>query len=631
MLLPVTSTFRFLSLTAVTVLASATLLPTPQARQAPPAGRQDGWSGSITVNRSGSTAQTLDGGARVTSTATQRITYTVRNDGSAGYTATHDETMTLTNQGYTATIHITGHGSGDTLAGVDFLDPDLLAMRVLGINKQWDLVAGGGEMDLHWDVPNEDAFQGGLLPFGLELRMEDSDDVRPFHGAETLVSAPSTAKTMTGTDPSSNYYSYFWPTMMNQTVTYNLTRGPVDPTPRAVIHGPACGCLDADHPETTSLKFIATASRSGGEFTEFVVKSSGKMPEISVNEGGATASLELVGSKDTGEVTLTIQHVKDGRRYDAPPFKVAFCTVEKLDLDGNEHDLAFDLGGELTVNARGKAWLNGQEVSTEIEWELEKMNSPTTLKPDPDPARGETIKFVYENLPERNSDFGEKKLTGGIKKGSCDCKKNETLRTFYIDEDDGHPGTERVSNWFYYWRQTQAMVQSARGILNYEKVVTDPQDGNVILALYDPAAEKIIIGDLTIMPDGCKGEVDRATHAPTGRQSKGIDCFANTVRHELQHRADAILWWGTPRGPYTGAGNLLDNLDLDNVPNAVERGMPGCSQFNKRSCTDRPFEEVSDAEVNACWVGWQWPENSVNKEDWSCGNVSKQWRGKKCP
>lgn len=314
-----------------------------RAQQAPPAGRQDGWRGTIQVTRTGSTSETLSDGKRVTSTARQTINYTVRSDGSASYVASHDETMTITGE-YSATVHITGHGDGDTVAGVDFLDPDPIARRVLGINRQWDLVAGDGSIELFWDVPNEDAFQGGGRPFGLEFRMQDSREERELHGAEALVSAAPDAKTLNGASTSSNYYSVFWPTMMNQTVTYNLTRGPIDPTPKPVIHGPACGCLDSESPEKTPLKFIATSSRSGGEFTEFVVKSTGKMPEITTNDGGASASLELVGSKDTGQVTLTIQYVKDGRRYDAPPFTVEFCTVGKIELDDNERDLSFGKG-----------------------------------------------------------------------------------------------------------------------------------------------------------------------------------------------------------------------------------------------------------------------------------------------
>jgi hypothetical protein len=623
---------RWISVTILVGIAGIVLYPAPvtarRALQGPPPGPSDGWSGSIRVARSGSTTQTLDGGAVVTSSATQNISYTVRSDGSASFVASHNETMTVTNDGHTITIQITGNGNGDTVAGVAFLDPDPLARRVLGITRQWDVVAGDGSMRLFWDVPNEDAFQGGLLPFGLELRMQDSWEEKAFQGTDVLVSAPANAKSLSGSSSGSNYHSVFWPTMMNETITYSLTRGPVDQTPRVTIRGPECGCLDADNPGSTPLRFIATASRSGGEFSEFTVSASGKMPEIVDNQGGASASLELVGSKETGEATLTVEYVRNGRRFSAPPFKVQFCTIEKVELADNQRDLAFDLGGELTVNAKSKAWLNGQEATSDLEWQIEKIGTPTELKSDPDPARGEAIKFTYTNLPEQNAEFGEKTLTAAINKGPCSCTKEETIRAFYIDMDDGHPGTEPVPNWFYYWRQTRAMQNVAP--LRYDKVVSDPQDGSVILARYDLATGVIHMGDLIVHPMGCRGSVDPGTKAPTGRHAQGIDCFAETLRHEIQHRSDAIEWWGSPLGATTEL-NLLDDADFDNVPMSVESATPGCSSLSKRSCTDRPFADVTDAEIRAYYVGWRWPLNSVNREDWSCGDTSKQWRGRNCP
>ena len=135
---------RWLSLTALIGVAGIMLQPAPvaarRAQQAPPPGPSDGWSGSIQVTRSGSTTETLEGGIVVTSKAAQNISYTVRSDGSASYVVSHNETMTINNRGYMATVQITGNGNGDTVAGVAFLDPDPLARRVLGITQQWDVV-----------------------------------------------------------------------------------------------------------------------------------------------------------------------------------------------------------------------------------------------------------------------------------------------------------------------------------------------------------------------------------------------------------------------------------------------------------------------------------------------------------
>ncbi len=48
------------------------------------------------------------------------------------------------------------------------------------------------------------------------------------------------------------------------------------------------------------------------------------------------------------------------------------------------------------------------------------------------------------------------------------------------------------------------------------------------------------------------------------------------------------------------------------------------------TCQKRPFIDVSDAEIDAYEQGWTWPVGSVDREDWSCGDLSKQWSGKKC-
>lgn len=456
--------------TAVLLGHAGAASPRFAAQRAPESGPADGWRGTIHVTRHGSTAEQLSGGTHVSSRATEEITYTLRGDGSASYTATHDELMTLSREGISRDVHMTGHGSGDVVAGVAFLDPDPIAMRLLGIRRQWDLVAGDGTMQLLWDVPNDDIFGGALLPFGISGHMEDETEEQSFHGAEVLASAPPDANTLHGTDSSQAVYSYFWPTPMTQTVTYSLTRSPVDPTPRVTIHGPACGCLDADDPERTPLRFIATSSRAGGEFSEFTVTADGEMPDVRDNEGGASARLELVGSKQTGAVTLRVTYEKDGRRYEATPFRVEFCTVEPIELRDSEHDLSFDLDSTLTVDAKGKAWHDGREVSDSLDWEIERMGTPTTLRSNPDAAKGEHIQFVYEGLPEQNADFGPKKLTARVARGACRCQRRERIRAFFPDVGDDHPGAVRSPNWYYYWKQTKA-AGAAGSMLRCQSII----------------------------------------------------------------------------------------------------------------------------------------------------------------
>jgi hypothetical protein len=196
----------------------------------------------------------------------------------------------------------------------------------------------------------------------------------------------------------------------------------------------------------------------------------------------------------------------------------------------------------------------------------------------------------------------------------------------------------------------------ARPMLEYSQNVSDPNMPGQAIARYDQQSQKILISDAVFGAKACRGEVDEH-RVPTGRQDEGIDCFGNTVRHELQHRTDAITWWGGPGGPY--AVNLLEwfleDWDHDQVPNTVEESLAECKpgewtsapidlakvltmqdeliERGKRTwftCKQRPFGDASDAEINAYRQGWTFPVGSVDSEDWSCGELSKQWSGKKC-
>lgn len=152
---------------------------------------------------------------------------------------------------------------------------------------------------------------------------------------------------------------------------------------------------------------------------------------------------------------------------------------------------------------------------------------------------------------------------------------------------------------------------------------------------YDHETETIQLSDGVIRDDGCRDAVEPAPpHPPTGRPAArtGDRLLRRDVRHELQHRTDAIEWWGSPRGAYRdSSGGLFSDPDGDHVPSAVESTLAGCSSFGQKSCDARPFDDVTDSEIRAYYSGWQWPLGSVDRDDWSCGDKSKQWHGKSCP
>jgi hypothetical protein len=427
---------------------------------------------------------------------------------------------------------------------------------------------------------------------------------------------------------------------MTITVSWNLTRGPAQA--RVTTYGPDCGCLDAEQP--APLRFRAGATLGGGEFSKFEVSAEGSPPEIVSNQGGERPELVLKATRQTGALTLKIHYEKNGRRHDAALRRVEFCTLEAIALDDDQHDLAFDAEGTLVVNARSRAWHNGVEVSRDVTWELEKMGAPTQLTVEPATARAERITFTYAGLPEQNDSFGSRMIAAQIARGRCACRERDAIRAFFVPDDRTHPGGD-TPNWFYYWSQTAAVGAHVRPTLRYQDAIVDPSLPSARpIAKYDPETQQVWVSRGIHVRRGCRGEVDRATHLPTGRQAEGIDCFAETVRHEWQHRQDAVMWWGTAAGPY---GVSLPewfarDWDHDTVPNDVEDREPGCQHGSSVSlapsggretwftCANRPFPDATDAEINAYWVGWTWPIGSVNASDWSCGPLSKQWTGRVC-
>ena len=67
------------------------------------------------------------------------------------------------------------------------------------------------------------------------------------------------------------------------------------------------------------------------------------------------------------------------------------------------------------------------------------------------------------------------------------------------------------------------------------------------------------------------------------------------------------------------------DFDGDLVPDKVENELTGkdCSKWDPTSCDGRPKDSLFDNEMNAYWIGWEWPVGFADSEDWSwCG---KQW------
>jgi hypothetical protein len=615
----------FRAVLAIVLLASASA--SMQTRTPAPAA-SDVWTGTVTVTQRASGTFRPQGAEQgLGFQGDQTTTFTLNGDGTAGFTSTyHGEYLA----GDQYTIPTRGSGSGTVYASVDFA------------GDGWGISIDGDEIPAETDYSSQDAafmrVFGGMFDAlaklagqaapgapgkrveagrvgvsGASVGSRGTENTRTLNGSQ---SERATAEVLGG------------PSVIpgTTTVSWNLTRVPRPPSVR--IYGPPCGCITGDDPSTT-LTFIAGASPRGGEFSTFDVSSSGAMPEIGVNEGGDQPHLDITGTKDTGRVTLRIAYTRNGVRTRSEPITIDFCALDKIQFADDDTDLSFDLDAKLVVDAKMKATRNGQDASQEIEWDLDQMGRPTTLSSEPSSKKGEHIKFTYTGLPEKNADFGPKTLTAKLG-GSCPCQQRDTIRTFFPDMDDQHPG-EPSPNWFYYWKQTKGVAE-ARSLLTYQPTIAaEARDGGTPIAKYLPETAQIVISDLVMHGKGCRDEVSWEGHVRTSRpHAQGIDCFSETVTHEMQHYTDALVWWGTPRGHLSAGLGLFEDGDFDQVPLWVEISEPGCKPYSSHSCDNRPFPEVGDAEMNAYWTGWSWPLGSANREDWSCGDFSKQFGGKKC-
>jgi hypothetical protein len=316
-------------------------------------------------------------------------------------------------------------------------------------------------------------------------------------------------------------------------------------------------------------------------------------------------------------------------------------------------DFSFTDGdpGRAVVDMRSRATVAGRDASPEIKWTLEPMNGGTVLSPAE--VTGSAASFTYEKLPTTNDRFGKKRVTTTVAGEGCECTRASYVRIFFAPLATNHPGTGALAgtaNFFYYWMQSPEVTSGANTpYYRYRKVLPDVNGsgGARPIARFVPAEDRIYVAE-ALIKDGCRGRAASRTRTP-GPGNTGIDCFAETLRHEWQHRVDYQSWWpnGYPDVSASSAWDLIPTLasalandaDGDKVPSSVEATLAGCRDAfstneaerarNIRSCQGRPFDDVLDLEVYAYYTGWKWQRGKADGEDWSC--AGKQWRGKSCP
>lgn len=408
--------------------------------------------------------------------------------------------------------------------------------------------------------------------------------------------------------------------------------------PQVIVEGSHCACGADGTAEVTARGTSAEVL-----FEKFAVKGA-PAGAVRRNEGGSVARVVLgSAARSSGPVEVVAVYRHRGKTRRAPPHLVHFALVEKPETKDNGiwggnggTDFVFDgsAPGHLEFEAEGRAWLDGRDASKSLRW----VADAEYLRPDP--AIGARTKFQGDGLPRDNASFGRKKLRAALQEEGCACESEpREVRLFYWRDAKNNPPGD-VPNWAHYWAQTRA----GQGVAFKVGKSKCGYDMGTASGSYDYCSDAIYLA-----PDKPK----HSCRHPPGRASgnEGIDCFAQTLRHERHHQVELKAWWKGGRPDPVSA----DDPDGDLMPLWVEAqygcqdglvaGLPsnprdiwamledmaaGRRRRNTQfSCPvgtglgKRPFDDVIDSEVNAYWVGWSWPTGSADDEDWA--RPGKNW------
>lgn len=610
----------------------------------------DAWRGTATVRRYG--GGLVDG--KADATHDEQITYTFRPDGTASYRASYETRISV--PPYPA-IKMWGTATGDTTWRLEFGRVALASPGALcGPEVREDGCAGWAVRVSDGDVDGQtDAAAAPLAMrhlFAEMMRAMASGQQHQVAGIDGFSPGLDGARVVRGQS------SRAIPAMsagnlvaLQEEASWQLSRVSVDADPVATIYGPACGCIDADQPDGKTFTFLAAATHPGGEFSAFQIAAdksekadtpNGELPDVVSNVGGSAPRLVLHARPSSSAVTIRITYMLNGARFESKPFRLEFCAMQAITLEGDGRDRSFGAKtSRLDVRGRVDAWHNGRPASDLVRWTMDRMGEPTVLTVRPSSAAGPVVEFSYRGLPRRNDDFGAKTIRASVDAGACACARETRVRVFYPFDATNNPGGHDP-NWFYYWAQTDAVPAEAKQIPVRHELALEADPGAVsartVVGRWDARVEAVLVGDGAART--CATPMTESLpHVPSGRpEAEGIDCFAEVIRHELRHRLDFIEWWGSPKGPMAVSKEEWSRRDpdLDQVPTDVEARLPGClsgdpTRDNKYSCEARPQEDVPDVEMRAYYTGWKWPIGSLDHKDWSCGGPSsKQFAGPSC-
>jgi len=285
------------------------------------------------------------------------------------------------------------------------------------------------------------------------------------------------------------------------------------------------------------------------------------------------------------------------------------CTVEAVEImlpDGVDQ-FSYDgsPGGVLEVKA--SAAVHPESCEGAVTWSMEDVGEISPRKA----VAGDEVTFTFQGLPRDNEAFGAKVIRAEAAGRSAEV----TVEVFFKPTEWNNPGEGAYPNWFYYWKQTRA---GGGETFDYSPERRSLVTGGLAQAQYGYAEDMVYLTDITYSSSCAARTPDFG-----GAESQGIDCFAELVRHETQHKTDRHAWWGATNPQLPGTEG---DFDGDLVPDHIEKDLAesrACNWMIRWSCSGRP-EGTIDLEMDAYATGWSWIRGAASAQDWSwCG---KQWK-----
>lgn len=242
----------------------------------------------------------------------------------------------------------------------------------------------------------------------------------------------------------------------------------------------------------------------------------------------------------------------------------------------------------------------------------------------------------FTGLPRQNTQFGRKTLTvdlineaNTIQSLTRDFEVFFPIRRTATDYTVmNHPFTAGsttvqpyVPNWYYYWTQTAANYGVSGPITNpgttHQYQDSDDRTG---ITLFASSVNRWIAYT--------RNPAAQSTGSGTWNNARGIDLFANIMRHEGQHRLDMIANWGATTGRVIAEdenehGDFLKNTIEPTLTPPLEPAGSKYSPTNLETFLDHwnygfpANQPIGDAEHYCLGRQPAWTNGHANNVDWS--------------